>query len=236
MPAWTGDVNGGRMDKPKATRERILDAAEQVFALRGYDAASLGDVADRVGIRPQGIYNHYAGKWELWVAVLERLLDPLFEILDAALEGPPTPERGKRGLADWAPAVIDLLAEVCGGAPLNPEDAADRQTLLACDQILKAVRSLAETPAELSPAVSGAELLRLVLREAGGGTIPAPADPEAIEILGWLELPLDDAPALIVAGFNDRAVPEARNADAFLPNELRRRLHTDAPCAPLPLC
>lgn len=87
------------MPADKPTRERILDAAEQVFAERGYDAASLGDVAARVGIRPQGIYNHYAGKWALWVAVLERLLDPLFETLDDALRGPPTAERGKRGLA-----------------------------------------------------------------------------------------------------------------------------------------
>lgn len=88
-----------RDPQARPTRERILDAAEAVFAERGYDAASLGDVADRVGIRPQAIYNHYRGKWALWVAVLERLLDPLFETLDEALAGPPTPERGKRGLA-----------------------------------------------------------------------------------------------------------------------------------------
>jgi AcrR family transcriptional regulator len=83
----------------RPTKERILDAAEAVFAERGYDAASLADVADRVGIRPQAIYNHYRSKWELYVAVLERLLDPLFEVLDHALEGPPTAERGNRGIA-----------------------------------------------------------------------------------------------------------------------------------------
>ena len=83
----------------KPTRERILDAAEDVFAERGYDAASLADVADRVGIRPQGIYNHYKGKWELYVAVLERLFDPLLMIFDQALEGPPTAERGNLCLA-----------------------------------------------------------------------------------------------------------------------------------------
>ena len=48
----------------KHTAERILDAAEAVFAERGFDAASLGDVADRVGIRPQAIYNHFSGKLE----------------------------------------------------------------------------------------------------------------------------------------------------------------------------
>lgn len=87
------------MAERKPTRERILDAAEAVFAERGFDAASLGDVADRVGIRPQGIYNHYTGKWELFVAVLERLLDPLLETLDRALEGPPSRERSDLGIA-----------------------------------------------------------------------------------------------------------------------------------------
>jgi TetR/AcrR family transcriptional regulator len=69
---------------PKRTAERILDAAEAVFAERGFDAASLGDVADRVGIRPQAIYNHFSGKRELYAAVLERLLDPFLALLDDA--------------------------------------------------------------------------------------------------------------------------------------------------------
>ena len=71
---------------PKHTAERILDAAEEVFAERGFDAASLGDVADRVGIRPQAIYNHFSGKRELYAAVLERLLDPFLALLDDARE------------------------------------------------------------------------------------------------------------------------------------------------------
>jgi AcrR family transcriptional regulator len=73
---------------PKHTAERILDAAEAVFAERGYDAASLGDVADRVGIRPQAIYNHFSGKRELYAAVLERLLDPFLALLDDAASAP----------------------------------------------------------------------------------------------------------------------------------------------------
>ncbi|MEM7410239.1 MAG: TetR/AcrR family transcriptional regulator [Myxococcota bacterium] len=72
----------------KRTSERILDAAEAAFAERGYDAASLGEIADRVGIRPQGIYNHFASKWALYEAVLERLLDPFLALLDDAVEQP----------------------------------------------------------------------------------------------------------------------------------------------------
>jgi TetR/AcrR family transcriptional regulator len=56
-------------------------------------------VADRVGIRPQAIYNHFKSKWELYVAVLERLLDPFLEVLDRAVQAPPSPRRGDESLA-----------------------------------------------------------------------------------------------------------------------------------------
>lgn len=60
----------------KSTAEKLLDAAEDVFAECGYDGASLGVIADRVGIRQPGIYNHFRDKKELYVAVMARLLDP----------------------------------------------------------------------------------------------------------------------------------------------------------------
>ena len=43
-------------------------------------------------------------------------------------------------------------------------------------------------------------------------------------MLGWLELPLDDAPALVVTGLNEGNVPASLNSDLFLPNQLRRAL------------
>lgn len=83
---------------PKHTALRILEAAEAVFAERGYEAASLGEVADRVGIRPQAIYNHFRSKWALYVAVLERLLDPFLALLEEAVDAPQT-ERGGAAVA-----------------------------------------------------------------------------------------------------------------------------------------
>ncbi|MFB6239970.1 MAG: PD-(D/E)XK nuclease family protein, partial [Gemmatimonadota bacterium] len=41
---------------------------------------------------------------------------------------------------------------------------------------------------------------------------------------GWLELHLDDAPALVLTGIDDASVPEAPGADPFLPDRLRARL------------
>ncbi len=43
-------------------------------------------------------------------------------------------------------------------------------------------------------------------------------------MLGWLELPLDDSPVLVLTGFNEGKIPESINADAFMPNSLRTRL------------
>ena len=71
-----------------STAERILDAAEDLFAQKGYSATSLGDVADRVGIRSPSLYNHFRNKEALYEAVLERLLvefsRPLMEMQESS--------------------------------------------------------------------------------------------------------------------------------------------------------
>jgi len=46
-----------------------------------------------------------------------------------------------------------------------------------------------------------------------------------IDLEGWLELPWNDAPFLIVTGMNDGSVPKSRPADVFLPDTLRRQLN-----------
>ncbi len=57
-----------------------------------------------------------------------------------------------------------------------------------------------------------------------GQLVPQPATTSAIEMLGWLDLTLDDAPHLLITGIHDGVVPESVNADPFLPNQLRRQL------------
>ena len=65
---------------------------------------------------------------------------------------------------------------------------------------------------------------RIILGEMAGEGIPPPADPDAIELLGWLDLPLDDAPAALVTTFNEGWIPSVSTADALLPNRLREAL------------
>jgi AcrR family transcriptional regulator len=80
-------------DSAPSTSDRILDAAEDLFAEKGYSATSLGDVADRVGIRSPSLYNHFKNKEALYEAVLERLLEDFSAPLLELEGGPVTQER-----------------------------------------------------------------------------------------------------------------------------------------------
>jgi RecB family exonuclease len=84
--------------------------------------------------------------------------------------------------------------------------------------------ALAAVPAALTAEVRLAEAAEMLLRPLATASVPPPAEPNAVELLGWLELALDDAPALIVTTFNEGFVPKSALADAFLPNNLRREL------------
>jgi len=88
---------------PQATTAgRILDAAEDLFAEKGYSAASLGELADRVGIRPPSLYNHFRNKEALYEAVLERLLATFAAPLEELGRGPVTYER----LFQWLETIV----------------------------------------------------------------------------------------------------------------------------------
>lgn len=64
-----------RAMKPQArtaeTRKRILDAATEVFGLRGYNKGSLIEIAELAGMTHAGVLHHYGSKENLLVAVLE---------------------------------------------------------------------------------------------------------------------------------------------------------------------
>lgn len=87
------ETQGAIASSPPSTAERILEAAENLFAEKGYRATSLGDVADRVGIRSPSLYNHFRSKEALYQAVLERLLTEFSAPLTELSSAPVTYER-----------------------------------------------------------------------------------------------------------------------------------------------
>jgi AcrR family transcriptional regulator len=54
------------------TRERLLDAAAEVFAERGYERAGVAEIARRAGLTTGAIYSRYAGKAELLLDAIDQ--------------------------------------------------------------------------------------------------------------------------------------------------------------------
>jgi AcrR family transcriptional regulator len=54
------------------TRNLLLDAAEELFAQKGFGSATLEDIADAAGYTRGAIYAHFGAKEELFLAVTER--------------------------------------------------------------------------------------------------------------------------------------------------------------------
>jgi AcrR family transcriptional regulator len=74
-----------RTSKRTDTKTRIRDVARTMFAARGYEAVSVRDIAEAVGVRPSAIYNHFPGKQallnDLMNMHMERVLPAMSEAL-----------------------------------------------------------------------------------------------------------------------------------------------------------
>jgi len=69
--------------KPTRMRDQLLDAAQEAFAGRGYEASPLEEIAAVVGISASAIYKHYRNKMTLYTAVIERLAENFLATLEA---------------------------------------------------------------------------------------------------------------------------------------------------------
>lgn len=133
--------------------------------------------------------------------------------------------RGARPLSEWMAEILAFLVRAYGGRPLDRSRAGDRRLVEACETIrdrAAAWSRLAGTPLDRECGASAA--LRLLLEEVRREAVPPLPDTSAVELLGWLELHLDDAPVLVLTGLDEAHVPGSVSADLFLPDGLRSRL------------
>ena len=57
--------------KQEDTKQRILNKALELFAAKGYDSVSVGEIAGAVGIKAPSLYNHFSGKQAIFDAIVE---------------------------------------------------------------------------------------------------------------------------------------------------------------------
>ncbi len=68
------------------TSNQLLEAALHAFAAEGYHGASMSDMAAQAGIQKSSIYNHYASKEELFLAVVRHVYRRYTEELETVLK------------------------------------------------------------------------------------------------------------------------------------------------------
>jgi AcrR family transcriptional regulator len=77
-------VRGIRLPRV-ARRAVLLQAAQDVFAANGYHSAAMDDIADRAGVSKPVLYQHFPGKLELYLAIVNTHVDELVETVTTAL-------------------------------------------------------------------------------------------------------------------------------------------------------
>ncbi|NQX89555.1 MAG: helix-turn-helix transcriptional regulator [Halioglobus sp.] len=106
-------------DNKTSTREQILDAAEALLARQGYQATTIKQVAERVGVQGPALYKHFANKRALYEEVLERLFAPFTPLLtNAATTGASQQAIMQQHLANPNTSRIVAQATLSGGEDL----------------------------------------------------------------------------------------------------------------------
>jgi AcrR family transcriptional regulator len=77
-------VPRGRLSR-SARRAQLLLAARDVFAAQGYHAAAMDDIAERAGVSKPVLYQHFPGKLDLYLALLDTYADALVQRVREAM-------------------------------------------------------------------------------------------------------------------------------------------------------
>lgn len=101
-----------RRGRPGNDRNDVVIAAVALFNQHGYEATSVGMIADRLDVSKSAIYHHVASKEELLAEALDRALSSLEQALNAASPAQPTSATEHRQrLENLLRATVEVLVE-----------------------------------------------------------------------------------------------------------------------------
>ena len=132
------------------TRARILRAASQIFAERGYGDTRLEDIASRVGVQRAALVYYFRDKQSIYDAVTSEATGDLIERLEAIFESDSSPAERIGAMVDtWVDTIAErpwlarlMLREMAGATPESePAFAAHGRRMLALmEKVLAAGR------------------------------------------------------------------------------------------------
>ena len=105
----TSQTRGANTRLPRpARRKQLLGAAREVFVAQGYHAAAMDEIAERAGVSKPVLYQHFPGKLELYLALLDESVAELVGNVNAALAS--TTDNAQR-----VPATFRAFFDYVGG-------------------------------------------------------------------------------------------------------------------------
>lgn len=171
------------------TRARLMLAARQIFAAKGYEGGSLNDVATAAGLTKGAVYSSFASKQDLFYALMQESIGERLMSVEGALKEQSPPEQGIRpvddGLRsllttepDWQILFIEFWAHAVRTPAMREDFAHHRRQ--AREIVGKFIEQLA-SEFEIDLPVAPNEFAVIVLALANGMAIEQLADPEAID-------------------------------------------------------
>src|SRR5207248_2223521 len=99
---------------PRISREQLLESARGVFAIKGFEGATLADIAAELDITPAAILRHFESKQHLFETAMRGRVTapPDFILALAGIDGDADPRTVLRGIAEhFIPFVEKAIAE-----------------------------------------------------------------------------------------------------------------------------
>jgi AcrR family transcriptional regulator len=181
-----------RQPRPRreATRRRLLDAAVRVFAERGFDAASLDQVAARAGFTKGAVYSNFTSKDELFFALMDdqirRRVDAVRALVPQGSAADPVDSLHRIGhllteaftdQRDWQLLFLDFWRRAVCDSSVRPQFLQHRRALRTA--ISQAIREVLPAGAAFGDH-NGNDLVTVVLALSNGLAIERLTDPDVV--------------------------------------------------------
>ena len=170
------------------------------------------------------------------LASIDGWLAPLREA-SAALGQPPAKKTAGRGkkkakpgphgctlATQWTDAVRRVVAATLAGRSIDRDAPDDRVVARSLRSLGEHLAQMAMIPDPLAVAAGAEGLARLLLANWSTELVPPVPVADAIDIVGWLEVPLDDAAAVVITSAVEGCLPSGQSRDPLLPETLRKAL------------
>lgn len=179
-----------------ARRAQLLGAAQEVFVAQGYHSAAMDDIAERAGVSKPVLYQHFPGKLDLYLALIDQHAEALVAAVRGALAS--TTENKQRVLAtmdayfhyvDGEGEAFRLVFEsdlISEEAVRDRVDRANHECALAISEVIVEDAGLSQAEAMLlAVGLSGMAQVSARWWLSKEGSIPRDAAAQLLAALAW---------------------------------------------------